>query len=248
VRRIYQAILDIARSARLLLIAFAFWYYVLTFGRVDTCMAYTLYGFEDTYGVVHLNEAQLDSRYVLLYSGEAQPKLGFPAIRKLIREKGGVEGPLNKAWVRDNVLRGGALVSPRRLPRLTLTAQMRELITRTGKKHNVEPELVCAVIEQESGFQAEAVSPKGAAGIMQLMPDTQRYFRVSEPFDVVQNIDAGTRYLRWLLDRYGSMSLALAAYNAGPATVDQHGGIPPFPETQAYVGRVIQRYSMLKNM
>ncbi len=116
------------------------------------------------------------------------------------------------------------------------------LIGLTARQHRVQPALVKAVIAVESNFDATAVSKKGAQGLMQLMPATALRLGVEDPFQPTQNVRGGTIYLRSMLDRYGDMERALAAYNAGPSAVDRHGGVPPYPETQDYVARVLAYY------
>lgn len=114
-----------------------------------------------------------------------------------------------------------------------------ELIDRASARAGVDPRLVRAMIQVESAYQPRARSVKGAMGLMQLMPETARRYAVSNPYDPVANIDAGTRHLKSLLDRF-EVSLALAAYNAGEAAVERFGGIPPYPETRSYVRQVLQ--------
>lgn len=106
-------------------------------------------------------------------------------------------------------------------------------------RYNLDTELILRVIEAESGGDPNAVSPKGAIGLMQLMPDTARALGVSDPLDPIQNIEGGVRYLSHLIQRFGDVRLALAAYNAGPGNVQRYGGIPPFPETRRYLEKII---------
>jgi soluble lytic murein transglycosylase-like protein len=117
-----------------------------------------------------------------------------------------------------------------------------DLIDRASLTHGVDARLLRAVIQVESAYQSRARSPKGAMGLMQLMPETAKRFAVTNPFDPAANVEAGTRLLKSLLDRF-PLNLALAAYNAGEAAVERFGGVPPYPETRAYVGRIMKLVS-----
>lgn len=109
-------------------------------------------------------------------------------------------------------------------------------------RHGLPEQLIAAVIRVESGFNPRAVSPKGARGLMQLMPETAALLGVRDPFDPRENIDAGVRHLRGLIERLADLALALAAYNAGEQAVLAWGGIPPYPETRDYVTRVLRLF------
>ncbi len=111
--------------------------------------------------------------------------------------------------------------------------QLRALIRQAARRHGVSADLIRAVVAVESGFDPRAVSPKGARGLMQLMPATAAELNVDNVYDPAQNLDGGTRHLRGLLDRFdGDVRLALAAYNAGSEAVRRLGGVPPYPETR----------------
>ncbi len=124
---------------------------------------------------------------------------------------------------------------------------LRQLVRSAGETHGLDPDLIESVIRVESAGNPRAVSPKGASGLMQLMPETARELRVRDVFDPAQNVEGGTRYLRQLLDLYDhDLALALAAYNAGPQKVAVYKGIPPYRETRNYVSRVIRAFNKKK--
>ncbi len=126
-----------------------------------------------------------------------------------------------------------------RAPRAVSSESYREIARRYSRQYGVDESLVLAVIQVESAFNANAVSPKGAQGLMQIMPGTQKHLNLDDPFDPEANIEAGVRYLRDMVDRFGSVELALAAYNAGPGNVEKHKGLPPFRETVGYLVKVL---------
>jgi soluble lytic murein transglycosylase-like protein len=125
--------------------------------------------------------------------------------------------------------------------------EMTEVINTVSSRHHLDPDLIDSVIHAESGFNPRAVSPKGAQGLMQLMPQTASRLGVADSFDPGANVEGGTRYLRELLERYNfDLVKALAAYNAGPQRVEQYHGVPPYYETQAYVARIVRDFNRKK--
>jgi|GEM_PF-1285696 len=123
-----------------------------------------------------------------------------------------------------------------------VTVDIAPIIEKYAEKYKVDPYLIRAIIKTESGFRPYAVSYCGAAGLMQLMPGTASALGVRNIFDPEQNIEAGTKYIKGLLDRMKNSTLAIAAYNAGPYNVLKHGGIPPFTETRNFVNKVLKYY------
>jgi len=121
--------------------------------------------------------------------------------------------------------------------------QVWPMVREVAASHGLDPNLVDLVIRMESGYNTRAVSRKGARGLMQLMPATAAMYGVQDVFDAKENVQAGVRYLRDMLQRYSSnLTLALAAYNAGPGAVDRYGGVPPFRETRNYVDSIMGAY------
>jgi len=164
-------------------------------------------------------------------------KLAGGVVTLALRDGGEVEVP---AWFLDGLLPDevpGA-DNPGEAPR-----SLRDVAADAARRHGVDPGLVLAVVDVESAFRPDAVSPKGALGLMQLMPATADALGVTDPFDPAQNLDAGARHLRALLLAHdGDLEKALAAYNAGSEAVRRHGGVPPYPETRDYVRKVLGRY------
>jgi hypothetical protein len=124
---------------------------------------------------------------------------------------------------------------------------LNDVVNSASANYHLDPDLVNSVIHAESGFNAHAVSPKGARGLMQLMPGTATQLGVNDAFDPQANVEGGSHYLRELLERYNfDLVKALAAYNAGPERVEQYQGVPPFRETRAYVARIVHEYNTKK--
>lgn len=183
------------------------------------CQADRLYGFADEQGVFNFSDAPSDPRHrIVLEIRSARPS-----------PKGKHQAPV--------------AASPRRTP-----APLSPLVDAAARHNRLDPFLIEAVAFVESGFNERARSPKGALGLMQLMPATAARFGVDNPLDPRENLLGGARYLRELLDRFDSLPLALAAYNAGEGAVERYGNtIPPYAETTRYVPAVISHYDRLRN-
>lgn len=137
----------------------------------------------------------------------------------------------------------GSLGAAPDAPAMVPPAEINRLVGMSSAQWNVDPNLVKAIIANESGFNANATSDVGAQGLMQLMPATAAGLGVTDPYDPAQNVWGGTRYIRSMLDRFdGNVPLAVAAYNAGPGAVEKYGGVPPYAQTQNYVQNVLASY------
>lgn len=151
-----------------------------------------------------------------------------------------VAGPVMPSTTPDSPADSPPQLAPPKLSRADLT----EMLSKAGKQHNLDVDLLASVVDAESGGNPRAVSRAGARGLMQLMPATAEGLGVKNSFQPQQNVSGGSAYLDALLTRYGNkLALALAAYNAGPEAVDRYHGIPPYAETRIYVARVIHEFN-----
>ena len=199
------------------------WLLVLSITGIPTSIRADIYRFQDEKGVVHFTNAPTDSKYQLFLKEQQKSRTSLPS--------------------KGNLKNFSSTIS-----NLNNYTQLAPHIDEVSQQYGIDPKLIQAVIHVESNFDPQAVSPKGAQGLMQLMPQTARDLQVSDAFSPKENIDGGTRYLRYLMDIYNQdMSLALAAYNAGPEKVNLYRGIPPYQETKTYVQRVMQIYNRLRS-
>ncbi|MEZ5755235.1 MAG: lytic transglycosylase domain-containing protein [Paracoccaceae bacterium] len=173
----------------------------------------------------------------LVLSGSGQSRLAI-----FEKQKSLLEGRLAKQYSGSDRLRpkreGEEDDGPLPAFRGSYKGEFLEVAKAAARKHNIPEDLFLRLVQQESGWNAGAVSPKGATGLAQLMPDTARLLGV-DINDPKENLEGGARYLRMMYDRFGSWRLALAAYNAGPMAVETHEGIPPYDETQNYVKAIL---------
>ncbi len=187
----------------------------------------------------------LRAEYVALRSGQRLHVTGYQLIGEKYRLQiagGVVEVPVEEVVSIDPEDTFAPLPAP-----VAATAPFREVVKAAATRYSVDADLITSVIAAESNFDPKAVSKKNARGLMQLLPETAARFGVQNIFDPQENVDAGTHYLRNLLQRYNNdLALALAAYNAGPERVQQFGRVPPYAETASYIRRVKRAYEKSK--
>ncbi|MCU0579779.1 MAG: lytic transglycosylase domain-containing protein [Desulfobacterota bacterium] len=183
-----------------------------------------IYRHQDDEGVIHFTNVPNDNRY----------RLFLKEYEKTTRQT-----PLKKTSYKG--------LPPLAPAYASYMPDVENHVAEAAKFYDLDQKLIKAVIQVESNYNPLARSPKGAQGLMQLMPGTARDLEVSDPYNPRQNIIGGSRYLRYLLDLFNNdVSLALAAYNAGPERVNQYRGIPPYLETRSYVEKVLRKYQSLK--
>jgi hypothetical protein len=222
-----------------------------------------IYKFVDANGVVHYTDVPKNSKYVRLFRSTAN-KTGQPAktpppkevvsltgapdkpknaVPQTSAEKPKATAALTPAPGKDPFTVPAAAAANGNARQASNFKDYEEIAHLKAAEHNLDPSLVKAVIKAESNWNSAALSSKGAMGLMQLMPGTASLLSVNNPYDPVENIDGGVRYLKYLLAKFnGDVSLALAGYNAGPNAVDRYGAIPPYAETKEYVARVLSSY------
>jgi soluble lytic murein transglycosylase-like protein len=202
------------------------------------CLA-DIYAFVDDEGHAHFSNVQIDDRYKLFMKSRHVESRGVP---DRSAEPAPIPGEADATAAPVLQITSGIPISLAR-------RRYADMITRVAREQKVDPALLHAVVTVESGYNPRAKSPKGATGLMQLMPGTARQYGVSDIWDPLENLRGGARYLRALLGMFdNNLRLAIAAYNAGEGAVIRAGrAIPPYPETQAYVPRVLKFYEQYRS-
>ena len=212
--------------------------YLLKRAGLGACLAFVF--------LVHPAAAPVTSEVVFFASGQVMPiaEHRVEGENVVLTLKGGGEVFFDAAYIERiepsivYTVPVPPLPTPNLEPQTLPSKPYAALIQRASERHDIAAELLHALIEVESGYRPNAESPRGAMGLMQLMPATAERYNVHDPFDPRANVDAGSQYLRELLDKFG-MQGGLAAYNAGEGPVRRFQGIPPYPETQQYVDRIL---------
>jgi soluble lytic murein transglycosylase-like protein len=206
------------------------WIALLLGGLPAAQVSADVYKFVDKKGHVSYTDRPEHSGYRLIATTKVSSRLGSPPPMPAMAPSGRIPAPMS--------LKSRALERNREM--------LAPLIAEAADRYNLDPLLLHAMIQAESAYNSEAVSGKGAVGLMQLMPDTAARYGVRDRTDPVENVFGGARYLRDLIGMFNDVSLAVAAYNAGENNIIKYGNrIPPFPETQDYLNRVIEYYNRL---
>lgn len=200
-------------------------------GASATGLHADIYRYVDDSGVMHFTNVPTSERYEIFIRGDTEPAPDDPSNGPPASMEPALTSEVQSAGIKS----------------FSGTDIYDDYIAIASQSYDIPFCLVKSIIKAESNFDCKAISIKGAQGLMQLMPDTARLMNVSDPFDPYENIMGGTRYFRILLNQFnGKVRHALAGYNAGPGNVELHNGIPPFKETQDYIGRVARFYRQLK--
>ncbi|AAU91762.1 transglycosylase SLT domain protein [Methylococcus capsulatus str. Bath] len=206
------------------------WIALLLGGLPAAQVSADVYKFVDKKGHVYYTDRPPHSGYRLIATTRVSGRLGSPALAYQEASSGRASAPV--AFKSGTLARNREMLAP--------------LIAEAAERYDLDPLLLHAMIQAESAYNSEAVSGKGAVGLMQLMPDTAARYGVRDRTDPVENVYGGARYLRDLIGMFNDVSLAVAAYNAGENNIIKYGNrVPPFPETQDYLNRVIEYYNRL---
>ncbi len=216
---------------------------LMVMGALPVAAEAAMYAYVDARGICHYTNVPGDGRYKL--SSRTPRRIDSPEdqlVKTIVRRSSNGLSPSRLMNSGNSYFRNNGYAFR------TAPQTINRYIQLAAASHQVDPLLIKAVIKAESNFDPTALSPKGAQGLMQLMPGTAKDMEVNDPFDPLQNINGGTKYLRYLLDNFkGNVELSLAAYNAGPGNVAPYGVVPGFPETQNYVAKVMETYRSYRN-
>jgi hypothetical protein len=236
-----QSIVRLDHSFRVIL-----WTSVLLALAALPCLASEVAVLKNGFNITHVRRAILGKITRLYVSVDGSNFVDVPT-EEIDHYEEGLDLPASSAPALGQAAKNGVPSNATGGFPLRPQTDLNDVVNEASDRYRLDPDLVNSVIKAESGFNAKAVSPKGAQGLMQLMPGTAAELGVPNAFDPQANVDGGARYLRELLERYNfDLVKALAAYNAGPQRVEQFGGVPPYYETRAYVARIVRDFNKKK--
>jgi hypothetical protein len=236
-----QSIVRLGHSFRVIL-----WTSVLLALAALPCLASEVAVLKNGFNITHVRRAILGKITRLYVSVDGSNFVDVPT-EEIDHYEEGLDLPASSAPALGQAAKNGVPSNATGGFPLRPQTDLNDVVNEASDRYRLDPDLVNSVIKAESGFNAKAVSPKGAQGLMQLMPGTAAELGVPNAFDPQANVDGGARYLRELLERYNfDLVKALAAYNAGPQRVEQFGGVPPYYETRAYVARIVRDFNKKK--